>query len=635
LLTLAPAVVGDSSPGLLRAIEQQPPVSLRHLRPDLPRDLVTVLETAMAKSPFERYLTAQHFADDLLRVLEGRPTLAKPPAWHTRVAKWAVRHHHLVTAAALIFLAACMSLGIGGWLIAQKSAVAEVSAEKAHKSFNALRDSMERTYTETVEEMKDIPGTEVLRRKLLTDLLGYYRQFVDEFRSDRTLHADVATALLRLGTLHRELGEPDAARDRLREASALYRSLFDSDPDSLEYRRQQAICAAQLGRVLAQLGETREAEASAREAVALQQTLLKTHPANPVVSAELAASRSELALLLAETGRRDEAEKLLDEARLQLLELTRAEPRELKYQKLLAATYNNLCSVIAGRDPAAAARLYKLSLDVQKGLLAARSEPLPPGGQLAVTYSNLGKSLAHANQLNEAVEAYVQAIDIQRRLIAVAPSHRVYLRDLGISLNNLGLAQMKLGLLKEAEGSFREAIGWQQDLIEQAPKDANAAHELGGTYNNLATLLQSFPDMQAIDAAFERAIAYQRQALQAAPEVEKYREFLDNHLRNYSAWLRNSRRDEQGLAAALERRILWSGNARKLVLVASDLADAALDLAEKGNRQGVARRYADAAVETLGLAQNAGLAQSHGVTVQQLLARQPFSSLAQVKSPTD
>ncbi len=47
---------------MLRAIEQQMPVSLKQHRPDLPRDLVTVIEKSMAKDRDERYLTAQDFA---------------------------------------------------------------------------------------------------------------------------------------------------------------------------------------------------------------------------------------------------------------------------------------------------------------------------------------------------------------------------------------------------------------------------------------------------------------------------------------------------------------------------------------------------------------------------------------------
>ncbi|MGN6544807.1 MAG: protein kinase domain-containing protein [Aureliella sp.] len=637
LLTLVPAVSGVSSPGLLRAIEQQPPVSIRHLRPDLPRDLVTVLETAMAKEPFERYHTAQALADDLLRVLEGRPVLAKPPSAVTRVTKWAIRHHRWVTAAAAVALLACISLGIGTWIVVHKSAVAQTSAVRAQLAWDKLRHAVERSYSDTAEDLEDIPGAEPARRKLLTTLLEYYREFVTEFREEGSAHADVATALMHLGTLHSELGDPNAARKQLREAHSLYKSLVASDPENFEYRRQLAVCANLEGRVLAQLGQTQDAETYAREAIALQEALTEEASAHAEVAAELAKSRNNLGLLLADMAdmdKRAEAEQLLMAAREQLIRLTAALPQHLQYQKLLAATYNNLSSVVDDRDPATAAQLYELSLEIQQRVADADRD-LPPRRQIAITYSNLGRSWAEAEQFDKAIEAYGQAINVQRQLIAIAPLHRTYLRDLSVSLNNLGRSQSKRGQLNEAEASFREAIALQHGLLEQVPDDAGAAHDLGGTYNNLATLLQSFPDIQAIDAAFVRAIAYQRQAHGAAPQVQQYRQFLDNHLKNYAKWLIASRREEQALATMLERRILWTRNAHQLVLVASDIAEAALDIASDSNRQGVAGRYADAAMETLGLAQKAGLTQSHGLTIQQLLSQQPFSSLAKLRSPTD
>ena len=79
LLALQPAFPGDDGPALLRQIEQQEPRPLRQLQPKVPADLETVVSKAMAKRREERYTTARELADDLRRVLEGKPTLARPP----------------------------------------------------------------------------------------------------------------------------------------------------------------------------------------------------------------------------------------------------------------------------------------------------------------------------------------------------------------------------------------------------------------------------------------------------------------------------------------------------------------------------------------------------------------------------
>lgn len=643
LLALTPAVAGGSSPSLLRAIEQHTPVSLRHLRPDLPRDLITVIETAMAKDPYERYHTAQALADDLVRVLEGRPTLAKPPSLLTRVIKWAARHHRWVAAGVLVFLFASLGLGVSTSIIIQKNAIAREHAAAAQKASRTLAELVGRGELE-LQRLKDIPGAEEVRRNLLSAFVDSHRSFVDEFRDEPSSGINIAKALMRLGTLHGELGEFKTARSQLDEAYSLLTSLVAFDPDDPDYRRELAICANQQGRVLVQLGAIVEAEAFARKAVELQEELTVSDSENTNLAAELAQSRNNLALLLAAKKEPDaakaneadkEAERLLVAARSELLHLIEEAPEQLKYQELLAATYNNLCSILGQRDPAAAAHLYELSLAAQQKVLDASPNQLPPRRRMAVTYSNLGKARTDAGQLDQAKEAYGNAITIQRQLIAVAPLYRPYISDLSVSLNNLGRALAKQKLQNEAEACFQEAIDWQLRLLQQTPDDASVAHELGGIYNNLAESLQGSSNVHAVDAAFESAIAYQRQARQLAPKVNRYRDFLDKHLVNYSAWLKKTHRYEQALAIALERRILWAGNAGILVGVASDLAEDALSIASDSNRQGVAQRYADAVMETLGLAQKAGLVESHGVTIRQVLSQYPFSSLGKINSPTD
>ena len=76
----------------------------------MPADLETVVLKAMAKRREDRYTTAQELADDLHRVLEGKPTVARPPS-PCRAAGWARRHRAVVAAASVGLLA---MLGIGG-----------------------------------------------------------------------------------------------------------------------------------------------------------------------------------------------------------------------------------------------------------------------------------------------------------------------------------------------------------------------------------------------------------------------------------------------------------------------------------------------------------------------------------------
>jgi WD40 repeat protein len=87
------------------------PVPPRSLRPGVPRDLETVCLKAMAKRPQDRYATCEALADDLRRWLEGEPIRARRTSLVARTVKWARRRP--AQALAIVFLAACLVLGVG------------------------------------------------------------------------------------------------------------------------------------------------------------------------------------------------------------------------------------------------------------------------------------------------------------------------------------------------------------------------------------------------------------------------------------------------------------------------------------------------------------------------------------------
>lgn len=101
----------------LQLVQHAEPVSLRSLQPDVPRDLATICQKCLHKDPARRYATAEALADDLRRLLDNKPVLARPSTWWERGGKWARRHP---AAAALLFLAATGTVVVGGlWLRAE------------------------------------------------------------------------------------------------------------------------------------------------------------------------------------------------------------------------------------------------------------------------------------------------------------------------------------------------------------------------------------------------------------------------------------------------------------------------------------------------------------------------------------
>ena len=88
LLTLRPAFPQTDRRELLRHISDEEPARLRSLNKLIPPELETVVIKALQKEPIDRYGTAQELANDLRRVLEHRPILAKPPRIRDIAVKW-------------------------------------------------------------------------------------------------------------------------------------------------------------------------------------------------------------------------------------------------------------------------------------------------------------------------------------------------------------------------------------------------------------------------------------------------------------------------------------------------------------------------------------------------------------------
>jgi WD40 repeat protein/serine/threonine protein kinase len=117
LLTLERAYGGHDRQEVLRQIALEEPPPPRRLNKAVPGELETIVLKAMAKSPEERYATAQELADDLRRWLEDKPIRARRPSLRQRGVKWARRHRTVVRAAVVVAALAVVALAVSTLLI--------------------------------------------------------------------------------------------------------------------------------------------------------------------------------------------------------------------------------------------------------------------------------------------------------------------------------------------------------------------------------------------------------------------------------------------------------------------------------------------------------------------------------------
>src|SRR5262249_10266424 len=130
-----PPFDGRDRQELLRQIAFEEPKAPRRLNRAVPADVETVVLKALAKSPAERYATAQDLADDLRRWLEDRPIQARPPTLWQQGKKWTRRHRAVVTTAVAGLLAALLVLaGSIGWVLHDRAVRRQQTADQVDRA---------------------------------------------------------------------------------------------------------------------------------------------------------------------------------------------------------------------------------------------------------------------------------------------------------------------------------------------------------------------------------------------------------------------------------------------------------------------------------------------------------------------
>jgi Protein kinase domain/FG-GAP-like repeat len=119
LATGKPVYDGETLQRLLAQIRDSEPIPPRRHRPDLPRDLETILLRCLEKEPVRRYASAQALADDLRRFAVGDPIKARRPGPIERAARW-WRKRKGSAALAMASAAAAGLIVVAAWFIWQR-----------------------------------------------------------------------------------------------------------------------------------------------------------------------------------------------------------------------------------------------------------------------------------------------------------------------------------------------------------------------------------------------------------------------------------------------------------------------------------------------------------------------------------
>jgi eukaryotic-like serine/threonine-protein kinase len=485
---------GDSR-GLdcLRLVVEQEPPPLRHRAREVPPDLETVVLKCMEKEPARRYDDALAFAEDLRRIREGDPILARPAKLGYRLSKFARKNRALVAVSGIAVAALLVLTGVAAY--ARISATARELAAQ-HFSQEAERIEAMLGYAHRLPVQNIQPHIERAKAKLL--------RLREEVRnSGRTASASgayaVGRAYLAFGDFDQSLPElqrAEAGGLRTAElASALGRCYASIYQRELERARRLNIQGAQATQIRdarirqveqkwrdPTLLQLRQASARGRDPEDYLEALVEWYEER--INGALAKVRS----ALARNPSFYEAKGLEGEL---LLALARQE-KDRGSQDQAGALLDSASACFAE-----ALKLAPSDKTLWVGEAKVNVERLRP----PVLLQDSGK---HLERCREAV----------RKCLEVEPNDPSPLSQVASALYWTGQEQYSRG--QEAEGTLREGIALTQEVLGRLDSDYDAHFARIGLYNVLARCLRNTGKDPG--PALEKAILAIREALHHHPQ---------------------------------------------------------------------------------------------------------------------
>ncbi|MCM2369960.1 serine/threonine-protein kinase [Aporhodopirellula aestuarii] len=570
MLCLQPAFDGGDAPAILRHVDERNAPLLRTVRPDVPRDLETVIAKAMAKTRDGRYDTAADFAVDLRHVLAGEPTIARPPTLVDRLSQWAVRHRRIVTLTLAVIVVALIGLSVSNALISAAKRESDMNAMRAANSDRLSRAAVDRLGAQMAELLADVPGADSVRRQLLQETLAYYEDFANQASDDPGLMHDLAITYGKIGSIQSEVGSMDEAVASLERSRQLFERRLAADPSDRTRQHELATGENNLALALEQAGRYEAAMSRYLSAIEREEKLIADDPSDIDATLSLSLSLNNLGLLLGKAKQFEQAESVYRRS-IELAESIDEESRTPTLEHQLASAYQNLSGLLMKSDPSRAVHYAQTALQNQMKDLSADPSNPKTASRVALTLNSLGAAQSEAGDMDASIDSYQQAISLQSQLLDRWPDQLSYQRDIAVTQNNYGMALVNRKRFDEARDAFKQSLAFQISLADLFTSDADLQSTLGGVYNNLGFVQEQLGEAENAMGSYRSAVIHQSLAHNAAPEVPQYREFLSKHYFNHAKLLSQAGRVSEAIDKAMQRRALWEGNGERLAGVVDEL----------------------------------------------------------------
>jgi len=548
LLTLEPAFAAGSRDELLRRIASEEPRPPRRLNSAVPLELETIVLKAMAKQPSNRYATAQALADDLGRYLLDQPILARRPTSLERLRKWSRRHKSLVASVSISTLAtlllAVVALAISYVTITREQkrttqaledakaghAAAARGRDQADANLRQALAAMDRMLTRVSNgEQDEVPQSEPVRRRLLEDALQFYEAFLQQRATDPVLQREIARTYQRVGTIHRQLGQPGPAEIAFRRGLAEFERLVSEYPDTPENHVGVADIYTELGVMLWEIpGRDRDAEDAHRRSVDARRRLTADF-SDTGYEVYLAQGYHDLGYLFG-IKRFAEAEEAYHRALAIVSRLAVESPSD-SGMRHMEATYLNSFGLLLRQagQLREAEQAHRRALALVETITERGESPasiLAHRNQVARSLAHLAFALELTDRRGEAESLLRRALDLRARMLEAWPTSSQEKGELTLTSAALARLLVRDGRPTEAEPFYQRAVELQELLVSDFPAVPKHRHDLAGILEKHARLLIDGQRAGEAEPVLRRALGMREELLSQSPRAQECRRNL-------------------------------------------------------------------------------------------------------------
>ena len=495
--------VGKSSHEILESVLRAGPRPLGEIVPEVPQDLHTIVDKAMAREPADRYPTARELAEDLRRFTTGQLVASHRYTTWQLVKRWARRRRGSLAVAAILLVVLAVTS-----IYSVRRIVAERDEARAARELAERRQTEAVTQRQGAEQLSDFLLGK-LRERLeqigRLDLLKGIGDAVDRYYETVEGAGEVGTeqlrqraeALVTLADVDLEKGDLEAARRGLARAKLFRTQLVAREPARLDHGYGIAQIEQRLGRAAYSMGDAASALSHFREVHRILTELVAKEPASVRYRRSAGEAERLLAILARDRRDFDEALHRIERARSMLAPIAAADAESAK---LLVSTHETRARLhLARGDAAGADAALQDAIALARDGVRRHPDDTAWRSMLVDVVRDVGRSKLDGGKPVDALPLLSESRDASAALVAIEPANARWRTLHAFAHADLSATYEALARYPEALASAREALAIHARVRAAAQDDMAAVSNYSGAHERIARLLLLTGDTAGAD----------------------------------------------------------------------------------------------------------------------------------------